>query len=44
MGQRIELNKQAPDFTLQDFQGNQVSLTDFRDKKNVLLVFNRGFM
>lgn len=44
MGKRVELNKQAPDFTLEDFAGNQVSLSDYRDKKNVLLVFNRGFM
>jgi len=43
MGKRVELNKQAPDFTLQDFRGNQLSLSDFRGKKNVLLVFNRGF-
>lgn len=34
----------APDFTLDDFQGNPVSLADFRGQKNVLLVFNRGFM
>jgi peroxiredoxin len=34
----------APDFTLDDFQGKPVSLADFRDRKNVVLVFNRGFM
>lgn len=39
----IELNKPAPDFTLTDFKGNEVSLSDFQGKKNVLLVFNRGF-
>lgn len=44
MGKRVELNKLAPDFTLQDFQGNQVALSDYRGKKNLLLVFNRGFM
>ena len=43
MGKRIELNQEAPDFTLRDFAGNQVSLSDYQDKKNVLLVFNRGF-
>jgi peroxiredoxin len=34
----------APDFTLDDFQGRPVSLADFRGQKNVVLVFNRGFM
>ena len=34
----------APDFTLDDFQGEPVSLAGFRDQKNVVLVFNRGFM
>ena len=40
---KVELNTPAPDFTLTDFQGNEVSLSDFRGSKNVLLVFNRGF-
>jgi len=40
---RAELNKPAPNFTLTDFNGREVSLTDFQVKKNVLLVFNRGF-
>ncbi len=40
---RAELNKPAPDFTLTDFNGREVSLKDFQGKKNVLLVFNRGF-
>lgn len=39
----IELNKPAPDFTLTDFNGNEVSLSDFKGRKNVLLIFNRGF-
>jgi peroxiredoxin len=34
----------APDFTLPDFTGETVRLSDFRGKTNVLLVFNRGFM
>jgi len=39
-----ELNYQiAPNFTLDDFQGQLVSLSDFRFQKNVVLVFNRGF-
>jgi peroxiredoxin len=40
---KVELNTPAPDFTLIDFNGNEVRLSDFRGNKNVLLVFNRGF-
>ena len=40
---RVELNKHAPKFTLLDFNGNSVSLSDFTNRKNVLVVFNRGF-
>ena len=40
---RVELNTPAPDFTLTDFNGQTVRLSDFENKKNVLLVFNRGF-
>ena len=38
------LNTLAPDFSLQDIQGRQVSLSSFRGNKHVVLVFNRGFM
>ncbi len=41
---RIKVNAPAPDFTLDDFTGRSVTLSGFRQKKNVLLVFNRGFM
>jgi len=34
----------APDFALQDTQGNLVRLSDFRGKQPVVLVFTRGFM
>jgi peroxiredoxin len=40
---RVELNKSAPEFSLKDIEGHLVSLSDFRQKSNVLLVFNRGF-
>jgi peroxiredoxin (alkyl hydroperoxide reductase subunit C) len=40
---RVPLNVPAPDFTLPDFTGEPVSLSDYRGSKNVLLVFNRGF-
>lgn len=41
---RVAINTPAPDFTLPDFQGKPVSLSDFHGKANVLLVFNRGFV
>jgi len=40
---KVEINTQAPDFSLADFNGQTVRLTDFRGGKNVVLVFNRGF-
>ncbi len=41
---KVELNGPAPDFTLNDFRGNPVRLASYRGRKNVVLVFNRGFM
>jgi peroxiredoxin len=41
---QVSLNTPAPDFTLVDFQGRPVTLSDFRGKSHVLLVFNRGFV
>jgi peroxiredoxin len=41
---RVTLNAAAPDFALEDFNGEMVRLSNYRDKSNVLLVFNRGFM
>ena len=35
---------EAPDFPLIDTDGNRISLSDYRGKKHVVLVFNRGFM
>ena len=40
---RVSLNQIAPNFSLPDFSGKVVSLADFRNKKIVLLVFNRTF-
>lgn len=40
---RVSLNKIAPNFSLADYHGNMVNLTDFRGKQNVLLIFNRTF-
>jgi len=40
---QVKFFQPAPDFSLVDYQGNPVRLSDYRGKKNVLLVFNRGF-
>ena len=40
---RVSLSQTAPDFSLPDYSGNQVSLSDYRGRKNILLVFNRTF-
>jgi len=34
----------APDFELEDINGNPVSLSSFRGSKSIVLVFLRGFM
>jgi len=39
----IQLNTEAPDFELPDFNGRAFRLSDLRGRENVLLVFNRGF-
>ena len=39
---RIKVGQPAPDFTLENIDGKQVSLSDFRGKKSVVLVFYRG--
>jgi len=40
---RVSLDAPAPEFSLPDFTGRPVSLSDYRGRKNVLLVFNRTF-
>jgi peroxiredoxin len=40
---RVEINTPAPDFSLADFNGRPVRLSEFRGKSPVVLVFNRGF-
>lgn len=42
--EKLHGDTQAPDFALEDVHGNMVSISDFKGKKNVYLVFNRGFM
>ena len=41
--QRIKVGQPAPDFTLEDMEGKSISLSDFRGKKTVVLVFYRGY-
>lgn len=40
---RVSISTKAPDFTLQNTSGKSVTLSSYKDKKNVVLVFNRGF-
>jgi cytochrome oxidase Cu insertion factor (SCO1/SenC/PrrC family) len=39
---RVKAGSLAPDFTLESKDGHAVTLSDFRGKKNVILVFYRG--
>lgn len=41
----IDVNQttSAPDFTATDSEGRTVQLSAYQGKKNILLVFNRGF-
>jgi len=40
---KVKINTPAPDFSMEDFKGQRVQLSDYRNKKIVFLVFNRGF-
>jgi cytochrome oxidase Cu insertion factor (SCO1/SenC/PrrC family) len=40
--ERVKVGQSAPEFTLEDMTGKRISLSDFRGKKNVVLVFYRG--
>jgi cytochrome oxidase Cu insertion factor (SCO1/SenC/PrrC family) len=39
---RVRPGASAPDFTLEDVDGRPVTLSSFRGRKNVVLVFYRG--
>ncbi|MSQ11301.1 MAG: redoxin domain-containing protein [Dehalococcoidia bacterium] len=39
----VSVGSTAPGFTLESASGGQVSLSDFRGKRCVVLVFLRGF-
>lgn len=40
--ERVKVGDRAPDFALENMDGRRISLSDFRGKKNVVLVFYRG--
>ena len=40
---RVHVGIQAPDFTLESSDNEQVTLSSYRGKKNVVLVFYRGY-
>ena len=40
---RIKAGQTAPDFTLVSSDGKAITLSDFRVKKSVVLVFYRGY-
>lgn len=39
---RVKVGDFAPDFTLETQDGSTIALSDFRNKKDVILVFYRG--
>ena len=41
---KVAFDTAAPEFSLEDYQGQTVSLSDFKGQTNVLLVFNRTFV
>lgn len=43
ISKQVEIKTPAPDFSLLDFRGEEFALSEFIGKKNVLLIFNRGF-
>lgn len=40
---RVAIGSRAPDFTLQNMSGGTTTLSSFRGRKNVVLVFYRGY-
>ena len=40
----VSLNTEAPDFEIMDYKGDVFKLSNFRGKRNALIVLNRGFV
>lgn len=36
--------RSAPDFELTDSEGRQIRLSSYQGRRNVVLIFNRGFL
>jgi peroxiredoxin len=43
-GKEIAMYSSAPDFELTDSEGRQISLSSYKGVRNVVLIFNRGFI
>jgi len=41
--ERIQIGKSVPDFNLESVDGNWVKLSNYKNKKNVILIFYRGY-
>ena len=41
---RVKTGERPPNFTLENTQGEKITLSDLEGEKNVYLVFNRGFI
>ena len=41
--ERVKVGQSAPDFLLEDVDGRALTLSEFRGKKSVVLVFYRGY-
>lgn len=41
---QVEINTPAPDFSLEDLSGKGFKLSNLKGHKNILLIFNRGFV
>jgi peroxiredoxin len=44
MSKSVKIGTPAPEFRLEDYLGHEIKLSEFREEKNVVLVFNRGFI
>ncbi len=40
---KVNLFQAAPEIAMNDFTGRMINLSDYRNRNNVILVFNRGF-
>lgn len=40
----ISIGEEAPDFSLNSVAGESITLSQYRNKKNVVIVFLRGFL